>query len=88
MVGQKTEKNPVFWSKSSEKVQKNSENLENLEKVRKFQKLVFPNVRKFWKFRKFGNSELSENYEKMTFNSKFENREKLVPTRKPTRKFG
>ncbi len=56
----------------------------SLEKVWKFWKQVFPNVRKF---RKFGNSELSENYKKMMFNSKFKNREKLVPTQKPTRKF-
>jgi hypothetical protein len=37
---------------------------------------------------KFGNSELSKNYKKMMLNSKFENREKLVPTQKPTQKFG
>ncbi len=72
-------KNPVFRSKCLEKSSK---------KVLKFRILVFPNVWKFRRFRKFGNSKLSENYEKMTFNSKFENREKLVPTRKLTRKFG
>jgi len=31
---------------------------------------------------------ISENYKKMMLNSNFGNREKLVPTRKPTRKFG
>ncbi len=60
-------KNPVFLSKILEKFGKKfGKGSEILEKVRKFRKLVFPNVRKF---RKFGNSELSENYEKMMFNS-------------------
>ncbi len=44
--------------------------------------------KKFRKVRILGISELSENYKKMTFNSKFENHEKLVLTRKPTQKFG
>jgi len=57
----------------------------NSEKVRK---LGFPNVRIFQKFRKLYFSEHSENYKKMTLNSNFGNREKLVPARKPTQKFG
>ncbi len=67
-------KNPVFGSKSS-------------EKFRNFGKFVTfgKSLEKVWKF---GNSELSENYKKMTFNLKFENLEKLVLTRKSTRKFG
>jgi hypothetical protein len=64
----------------------------NSEKVWKKDQKMFgkssENVRKFRKFRKSGISELSENYEKMTFNSKFENHEKLVPTRKFGKKFG
>jgi len=72
-------KKPVFGSKSLEIIRKSS------EKVRKFRKLGFPNVRKF---RKLLFSELSKIYEKMTLNSNFGNRKKLVPTRKPTRKFG
>jgi len=69
-------KNPVFGSKSLEKFKK------VLVIVRK---LGFPNV---GKFRKLFYSKLSKNYEKMTLNSNFGNREKLVPTGKPTRKFG
>ncbi len=67
-------------SKSLEKFRKSLESLEKRsESVRK----------KFGKsLEKVGISELSENYENMTFNSKFENHEKLVPTRKPTQKFG
>ncbi len=59
-------------------------------------------VWKFWKKfgKKFGKSsesletgfskcsEISENYEKMMLNSNFGKREKLVPTRKLTQKFG
>jgi len=33
-------------------------------------------------------SKLSENYEKMTLKTNFGNREKLVPTQKPTQMFG
>ncbi len=44
------------------------------------------NVRKFQKFRKFQKLFYSENYKKMTLNSNFGNREKLVSTQKPTRK--
>jgi len=51
----------------------------------KVQKQGFPNVQKF---RKLFYSKLSKNYEKMTFNSNFKNLEKLVPTQKPSRKFG
>ncbi len=57
----------------------------SLEKVRKYFSNSSEKIQKFWKF---GNSKLSKNYEKMTFNSKFENCKKLVPTRKPTQKFG
>jgi hypothetical protein len=53
---------------------------------------VWKKVRNFGKslekVQKFGISKLSENYEKRMFNSKFENCKKLVPTRKPTQKFG
>jgi len=42
----------------------------------------------FSRFRKLSFSELSKIYKKMTLNSNFGNREKLVPTRKPTQKFG
>ncbi len=55
------------------------------EKVRKFRKQGFPNVRKF---QKLFFSEISENYEKMMLNLNFGNCEKLVPTQKPTQKFG
>jgi len=65
-------KKPCFWVKK-------------LDKLRKFWKLGFPNVRKF---RKLLFSKLSEIYEKMTLNSNFGNREKLILTRKPTQKFG
>jgi len=84
------QKNPVFWSQSTEKFGKKfgKESSVISEKVQKFRKLVFPTVQKFWKFWKFGNSELSENYKKMMFNSNFRNYEIFVPTRKPTRKFG
>jgi len=63
---------PCFWVKKFGKVRKQG----------------FPNIRNLQKFWKLFYSELSENYEKMTLNSNFENHEKLVPTRKPTRKFG
>jgi len=56
-----------------------------LKKFGKVRKQGFPNIRKF---RKLFYSELSENYEKVTLNSNFGNREKLVPTQKPTQKFG
>ena len=69
-----------------QKVWKNSEKVWKVWK--KDQKMFGKSSEKVWKFRKLGISELSENYEKMTFNSKFENHEKLVPTQKPTRKFG
>ena len=67
----------------------NKKNLFLRQKVwKKDQKMFGISSEKVWKFRKLGISELSENYEKIPFNSKFENHEKLVPTRKPTRKFG
>ncbi len=73
-------------SKSLEKFRKSLESLEKRsENVRKKLGKSSEKVQKFWKL---GITELSENYEKMTFNSKFENHEKLVPTQKPTRKFG
>ncbi len=82
VFGQKT----LFFGhkvrKSSEKVQK------KFGKSLEISETDFSECSEIRKFRKFGNSELSENFEKMTFNSKFENREKLVPTQKPTRKFG
>jgi len=65
-------KKPVLGSKMS-------------EKVWKVWKQGFPNV---WKFRILFYSEISDNYKKMTLNSKFGNCEKLVPTQKPTQKFG
>ncbi len=46
---------------------------------------------KVWKSLEKGfskHSEISENYEKITLNLNFGNREKLVPTQKPTQKFG
>jgi len=58
------------------------------KKFGKVQKKRFPNIRNLRKFRKLFYSKLSKNYEKMTLNSNFENREKLIPTWKPTRKFG
>ncbi len=69
-----------------QKVWKNSEKVWKVRK--KDQKKFGKSSEKVRKFRNLGISELSENYEKMTFNSKFENHKKLVPTRKPTRKFG
>ncbi len=48
----------------------------------------FPKIQNLKKFQNLFYSELSKNYEKMTFNSNFENREKLVPTQKPTQMFG
>jgi hypothetical protein len=76
----------------------NKKNLLLRQKVWKNSERVW----KVWKKdrKKFGkgseSSESSEipnfqnykNYEKMMFNSKFENHEKLIPTQKPTRKFG
>jgi len=41
---------------------------------------------KFTENLEFVLSELSENYKKMMLKSNFRNHEKLVPTRKPTRK--
>jgi hypothetical protein len=77
-----------FASKSLEKFRKSLESLESLEKrSEKVRKKFGKSSEKVQKFRKLGISELSETYEKMTFNSKFENHEKLVPTRKPTQKF-
>jgi len=58
------------------------------QKIRKKFGKVWKKFGKVWKFQKLLFSDLSEIYEKMTLNSKFGNREKLVPTRKPTRKFG
>ncbi len=49
----------------------------SLEKFGNVRKLGFLKVRKF---RKLFFSELSKNYKKMTLNSNFGNREKLVPT--------
>ncbi len=66
-----------------QKVWKNSEKIWKKDR-KKFGKIS----EKVRKFRKLGISELSETYEKMTFNSKFENHEKLVPTRKFGKKFG
>jgi hypothetical protein len=40
----------------------------------------FPNVRNLQKFWKLFYSKLSGNYKKMTLNSNFKNRKKLVPT--------
>jgi len=75
--------------KCSEKVRKKLGNFGKISEIsEKFRKLVFPNVRKFRNFRKFGNSELSENFEKMVSYLNFGNYEIFVPTRKPTRKFG
>jgi len=48
----------------------------------------FPNIPNLWKIQNLFYSKLSENYEKMTLKLIFGNREKLVPTRKPTRMFG
>ncbi len=48
----------------------------------------FPNFRNLRKIRNLFYSELSKNYEKMTLNSNFENREKLVWTQKFGLKFG
>ncbi len=47
--------------------------------------IVWKKFRKVWKL---FNSKLSENYKKMTFNTNFENWEKLVLTQKSTQKFG
>ncbi len=73
----------------------------NLKKLRKVWVLSQKNPvfgskssKKFGKVLKTGFSEhseileISENYEKMMLNSNFGNHEKLVPTWKPTRKFG
>ncbi len=65
-------KNPVFESKS-------------LEKVWKIRTQGFPNIRKFQKLLYY---EISKNYKNMTLNSNFGNREKLVLTQKPAQKFG
>jgi hypothetical protein len=73
----------VLGSKSSEKFGKvwkfRKLDFLNVRKLDfpKVRKLDFPNVRKF---RKLLFSELSEIYKKMTLNSNFGNREKLVPT--------
>jgi len=72
-------KKPVFGSKRLEKARK---------KFRKVPKQGFPNILNFRKFWKLFYFKLSENYKKMTLNLNFENREKLVPTRKLTQKFG
>jgi len=50
------------------------------EKLGKVGKQGFPNVRNLQKFQKLFYSELSENYEKMTLNSNFENREVSLRT--------
>jgi len=84
---------------SISKISKNYVKFEFLSKKKQFlskKNLVFgsKSLEKARKFRKSSEtgfsecSEISENYEKMPLNSKFENREKLVPTRKPTQKFG
>jgi len=78
-----------FGCRSSEIFRKKTEflNSQNFrKKVRKFWKQGFPNVQKFRKlffFPKF--LKITKND---VNNSNFGNREKLVPTRKPTRKFG
>jgi hypothetical protein len=80
----KLNKNTLFLG---QKVWKNSE--KSLESWEKRSEKVWKKFGKsLEKVRKLGISELSENYKKMTFNSKFENHEKLVLTRKPTQKFG
>ncbi len=75
----KSNKKTCFCVKKFGKIQK---------KFGKLRKKFGKSLEKVRKFRKLGISELSENYEKMMFNSKFENHKKLVPTWKPTRKFG
>jgi len=52
------------------------------------QKQGFPNIPNLRKIQNLFFSELSENYQKMMLKSNFGNREKLIPTRKPTRMFG
>jgi len=51
---------------------------------------VWKSLEKFGKFGYFGNRVFGtfENYKKMTLNSNFGNRQKLVPTQKPTQMFG
>jgi hypothetical protein len=56
----------------------------SLVKVQKVQKSS-ESSEKVWKL---SFSKLSKNYEKMTLNLNFESHEKLVPTQKPTQKFG
>jgi len=75
-----------FWFKLDQKWQK----LEGFgifrgQKIRIIFAKIFIIFLRFWKIE---NSELSENHEKMTLKSKFGNLGKLVPTRKPTGKFG
>jgi hypothetical protein len=51
-------------------------------------KQPFPKIPNLQKIQNLFYSELSENYEKMTFNSNYEKCKKLVPTQKPNQMFG
>ncbi len=89
-------KNPAFGSKSLEKVRKKfGKSSEKFGKVRKSLESSEISETGFAEYSEILEileivffSEISENYEKMMLNLNFGNREKLVPTRKPTRKFG
>jgi len=69
------QKKPVFESESLEKVRKSSETevSEHSEITENLEFVLFQTFRK---------------YKKITLKLNFGNREKLVPTRKPTRMFG
>ena len=75
-----------FWFKSDQKWQKmEGFGIFRGQKIR----IIFAKIFViFSRFRKCHFSELSENFEKMTYYSKFGNSKIFVPTRKPNRKFG
>jgi len=77
-----------FWNLSSEKSLDIYQNCTSILKILKKTRKVCVFESKNPVFGSKSLEKVFENYEKMTLNSNFGNRQKLVPTQKPTRKFG